>query len=137
MRIVFDTNVLLDAFEEREDFEAAQNLIMLAALEKIEGVVPASSLTDIYYISRKKIGDTAAREALWKILELFDLAAVDAEICVLALKTPMYDFEDAVIDVCAAYEQADYIVTRDKGFLHATTSVPTITPKELLEILSK
>lgn len=137
MKITFDTNVLLDALEEREGFEDAQELIMLAASDKIEGVVSASSITDIYYISRKRIGDTATRDAIWNILAIFDLAGIDAETYAIALNTPMEDFEDAVIAVCAAREQSDYVVTRDKGFLHAESPVPAISPQKLLEILSE
>lgn len=136
MRVAFDTNILIDAIANRGDYQVAQNLIMAVAQENIEGIVTASSVTDIYYIARKYVGDEAARMAIQNILTVFDIASVGGEDCATALGTNMKDFEDAVLAVCASREGADYIATRDVAFIGEVGSpVRAMTPDELLKMI--
>ena len=57
MIVAFDTNVLIDAIAEQRDYLDDQKLILAVAEEKLTGVISANSITDIYYILRKRIGD--------------------------------------------------------------------------------
>ena len=137
MKVVFDTNVILDAIENRADYETAQALILAVARERIDGVVAGSSVTDIYYIAKKHIGDAAAREAISNLLTVFNVAPVGGEVCGDALDLPMSDYEDAVLACCAASCGADYVVTRDKDFLAAEDCpVERISPVDLSGMLS-
>ena len=135
MKIAFDTNVLLDTILNRPGREYALRLMLAAAEEKVTGVVTANSITDLYYLSRKGIGDRGAREAAFDILSIFDIAAVDGDICAMALNAPMGDYEDAVLAACAAREGCDHIATNDKGLLRADSPVPAKTPAELLAMM--
>jgi predicted nucleic acid-binding protein len=136
MKVAFDTNVLLDAILNRPERANALQLMLAVAEERITGVISANSITDLYYVSKKGIGDEATREAISDILSMFDVAAVDGDVCSMALITDMGDFEDAVLAVCAANEGADYIVTRDKVFIRGEgCPVPTISPAGLLAII--
>lgn len=137
MKITFDTNVILDAVLERGEYKTAQELVVAVAAEEIEGAVTANTITDIYYLTRKMAGDKGARRMITNVLSIFDVAMVDGEACAMALNTPMSDYEDAVLAVCAAREGADYIVTRDHGFLKADSPVPTKTPEDLLSIMKE
>lgn len=138
MRLVFDTNVLLDAIMERPEAEAATRLLRAVAEEEIEGVITANTVTDIYYIARKKIGDKKAREAIFELLSIFDVAAVDGSVCIDALSLPMADYEDAVMAVCSDRDGAGYIVTRDKEFVEAGMnngcSADVMYPADVLDI---
>lgn len=135
MKIAFDTNVVLDLILERPGHEAALKLALEIAAERVTGLISANSITDIYYIARKSIGDEKAREAIADILVLFDVCVVNGDICFAALNTPMRDFEDAVLAVSAAKEGADYIATCNQDFLHAESPVPALAPSELLKLL--
>lgn len=138
VKIAFDTNVLIDAIAEQREYQDAQALIMAVVQDKIEDVISANSITDIYYILKKRIGDEKAREAIWNLMAVFELADVNAEICAMALGTPMKDFEDAVLDVCAKQSGAEKVVTRDEGFLKEIKSpIETTTVNALLETLIK
>ena len=53
----------------------------------------------------------------------------------MALNTPMSDYEDAVLSVCAVREGADYIATGDQGFLKADSPVQVRTPAQLLHLI--
>lgn len=135
MRIAFDTNILLDAILNRPGRMDSLKLIMAAAEDQIAGIVSANSITDLYYLARKGIGDQGAREAVADILSIFDIASVDGDACAMALNTPMSDYEDAVLAVCAAKEEADYIVTNDKRFLKSESPVPPIASADLLNMI--
>lgn len=89
----------------------------------------------MYYLARKGIGDEAAREAIFDVLSMFDVAPVDGDVCSMALNTPMSDYEDAVLAVCAVREGADYIATGDQGFLKADSPVQVRTPAQLLHLI--
>ncbi len=141
MRVVFDTNVLLDAIMARPGAEAATQLLQTVAEERIEGVITANTITDIYYVARKKIGDKKAREALFELLSIFDVAAVDGSVCTDALSLPMADYEDAVMAVCADRDGAGYIVTRDDDFVKAGMNngcfADVMYPADVLEMVKQ
>lgn len=131
MKIAFDTNVLLDVLANRAGCREAQELLTAMAERGIRGLIAASSVTDIYYIARKYLGDAETRTALRNLLTAFEVVSVDGELCQIALDVPMKDYEDAVLAVCAARADADFIATRDKEFLEANSPVPTRTPTDL------
>lgn len=72
MKVALDTNVILDAVLEQVDFQSAQGLLMAVANEKISGIVTANSITDIYYVARKMMGDQDTRKAIANILEMIE-----------------------------------------------------------------
>lgn len=136
MKIVFDTNILLDSILDRPNRELALKLMYAVATEKVEGVVSANSITDLYDISRKGLGDSRAWDAVAAVLEMFDIAPVDGDACFMALTAGMADYEDAVLAVCASIAQADLIVTRDEGFVAERNSpVRAVKPEEALMLI--
>lgn len=137
MKVAFDTNVLMDCILNRPGRQIALRLLMAVSEEKIVGIVSANSITDIYYLSKKGIGDRAAREAILDLLSMFDVAPVDGEVCAMALNEPMSDYEDAVMAVCAAREGADYIVTGDQGFISSPNPVQVRSPADMLRAIEE
>ena len=138
MKVVFDTNVILNAAMGRPGYEEAQELIQAVVNEKISGLITANSITDIHYVVRKRLGEEAAREVIYNVLSLFDVAPVNGEICFEALNLAMGDYEDAVLAVCASHEGADYIATSDTGFISAEESpVKALLPVDVLEKIRK
>ena len=136
MKIAFDTNVLIDAIAGRGQYREARALIMAVAEERIEGLISANSITDIYCILQKRIGDAKAREAVWNLMAVFEIADVNGEICATALGSPMKDFEDAVLAFCAKQSKAEAVVTGDAEFLKESESpVPVSTVQAMLEAI--
>ena len=136
MTIALDTNVLIGAINEQGDYKTDQTLLVKVAEGKADGIITANSITDIYYILRKRIGDTRTREAIWNLMAVFEVADVNAQIYAAALSSPMKDFEDAVLAFCARKSGAEYIVTRDIGFIDEENSpVKAVSPKEMLSFL--
>ncbi|MCD8208855.1 MAG: PIN domain-containing protein [Bacteroidales bacterium] len=136
MMVAFDTNVVLDAILRRPDSNAALSLLKAVADEDIIGVISANTITDIYYISQKKIGEENAREAVSMLLSVFEIAQVDGESCMSALQLPMKDYEDAILAVSVKKSGATYIVTRDQGMIQSEECpVTAISPSDLCNII--
>ena len=129
MRLLIDTNVILDIFMRREPFFADSYRAMRTAAEKeYECLLSASAATDIYYILRKHLKSPEEAKArlrdLAKIAQFTDVQPADID---AALSADMPDFEDAVVDAIAVRVGADYILTRNtKDFSGASTRA--ITP---------
>ncbi len=134
MKALIDTNVILDFFLSREPHnDAAKKLFKLAYQENLEIFTTASSITDIYYITAKRLGNDAAREVLWNLFNLLTVITVGREDCLMALGLPMSDYEDALIAACASKVGADCIVSRDADFLKAGGTPPVIMPARFLD----
>ena len=72
------------------------------------------------------------------MMAVFSILTVDEFVCSEAINSKMNDFEDAIISVCAEMGNADYIITRDKGFLSSEyTRVPAVLPEAVLEMLKR
>ncbi|MBN3943120.1 PIN domain-containing protein [Nostoc sp. NMS9] len=137
MRILIDTNVVLDFLQEREPFvEDAAKLFAKIDAGEIEGFIAATTITNIYYIVRKAAGAIAAQDAIVQILTDLHICAVDRGILERALALNFQDFEDAVQCACGITHGVDAIVTRDaSGFVSA--GILVIAPGELENISSQ
>ena len=59
MRIMCDTNVLLDVLLDRAPFaDASAEVLALCENRTVEGFVSASCVTDIFYLVRKQTRNT-------------------------------------------------------------------------------
>lgn len=135
MRVLVDTNVLLDVLMAREP-HLEQALAVFAAIEsgRVRGVLGATSVTTVFFLAAKAVGAKAARHHVRALLELFDVASVDRAVLVRALDAGCADFEDGVLHEAAGAARVDAVVTRDRsGF--ASAALPVFTPAALLAAL--
>lgn len=132
MRVLFDTNVVLDQLLAREPHvDSAERVMSLVDAGRLEGLICSTTATTIHYLASKAVGAPAALEYLRKLLLIFDVACVDREVLTSALDLGFADFEDAVIHEAARKAGAAAIVTRDaKDF--ARSELPVFSPLELL-----
>lgn len=136
MRILADTNVIIDALTSRKPWnESAEKIFLMAANNTIEMYITASSATDIYYLIRKHLHDAdTAKTIMGKLYSLIGILEVTEENCIDALASPIRDYEDAVVEKVAARQGMDYIVTRNiKDFQSGNTNV--IIPDEFIKIM--
>jgi predicted nucleic acid-binding protein len=114
LRVLFDTDVVVDVLTERSGhFDDSSRAVDLAAQGLIEGVVSATSLTTIAYLSRRYPAMRDSRQVLSRVLGVFEAAAVDRKVIDVALASPIADFEDAVQLACAQAAACQAIVTRN------------------------
>lgn len=132
MRVLFDTNVVLDLLLDREPHaQVAAELISLADQGRIDGVVCATTLTTVHYLASKAAGSAEAHHCVDDMLALFDVASVDREVLRAALGLRFPDFEDAVLHEAATVAGCSAIVTRNGRDFGAAT-LPVFDPHELL-----
>ena len=132
MKILIDTNVVLDLLLEREPFvETAIVLFEQIEQGKLEGAIAATTITNIFYIIRKTEGREVALAAIDRLLIGLQFCAVDRQTVETALRLGLKDFEDSIQLACATLNQLDAIVTRDqKDFIGS--NLPIYSPTELL-----
>lgn len=135
MKIMVDTNIIIDVLLEREPFiDDSYKLLSLCEEHKVDGFISASSITDIYYLVRKySHSNELAYNAVGKILEIVKICSVTNSEVITAFQKKAKDFEDCLVAVCANSINCDYIVTRNiKDF--SEFEVPAISPSEFLKI---
>ena len=114
MRVLIDTNVVLDVILEREPFvETAVAFFALIEAGKIQGYIAATTITNIFYIVHKLKGREVALDAIARLLQGLNLCAVESRVIQQALYLNLHDFEDGVQLACAVIEGLDAVVTRD------------------------
>lgn len=138
MKILVDTNIIIDALTGREPYrETAEQIVLLAANQIEDMYITASSATDIYYLIRKHLHDTDhSKNTMSKLYELFHILDVTSGDCHAALTSGVKDYEDAVVSACASRNRMDYIVTRNiKDY--ERSKVKALLPDELLKLVSQ
>lgn len=133
MRVLFDTNVLLDVLLEREPHvQVASKLIALVDNRRIEGSICATAATTLYYVGAKDLGRKRAHDHVRTLLSLFEVAPVDRNVLQRALDDDGFnDYEDAVAHAAAHAAGVGAIVTRNGGDF-AKATIPVFDPHELL-----
>jgi predicted nucleic acid-binding protein len=136
MRVLFDTNVILDLFLDRAPFaDNATELWQANADGRLEGFVSAITPVNPFYIARRLRDRSTAFQAVREILAAMPVCSVDQMVLQTALTLPFRDYEDAVQHASAVVNGLDAIVTRDiQDFAGAT--VPVFSPAELVSQLS-
>ena len=134
MRILIDTNVILDIVQKREPFFADSYQALRKAIEAdTECLISASAAMDIFYMLRKAFQSAQkAKERIEQLSQIVTFADVQSVDIHTALMRSMPDFEDAVVDAVAERNGASYILTRNiKDF--AGSTVLAVTPTDFLK----
>ena len=132
MRVLVDTNVVLDVLLARQPFVAdASELFGLVEHSQIEGLLCATTITTIDYLLIQSMPRLGAHQALRKLLSLFEIASVNRVVLEEALKSKVTDFEDAVLDQAGRLAGAEVVVTRNQtDFRHSSLRI--LGPDEFL-----
>lgn len=136
MRVLIDTNIILDYLLEREPFvQDAELLFDAIDSGQVIGYVTATTLTDIFYIARRQTQNVElARQAISTTLAIMVICSVNRAILESAFASGLADFEDAVQIFCAVSQGLEAIVTRDlQGF--SSSAIPVLSVRQLLEQL--
>jgi predicted nucleic acid-binding protein len=135
LKVLFDTNVVLDVLLNRQPFRnTAAQLMGRVERKELDGVLGATTLTTIYYLIAKASGRDTARSTVRELINLFQIAAVDRQVLSRAIESPAKDFEDAVLAEAGVADNVDAVVTRDpEGF--KDSGVPVLSPQQLHETL--
>lgn len=132
MRVLLDTNVVLDVLLNREPWVKGSAAVWRAS---DEGRITATTLTDIFYVSRRVAGLDTARQVVRTCLDGFEVCPVDRDALQQAEAMAGPDFEDNLQIACAVIANLDAIITRNKDDFEGAP-IPALSPSELLAQLS-
>jgi len=133
-KVLIDTNIILDLALERHPFYKDAVIIFEKIDQKqIKGYVSASVVTDIYYFAKKEKGQIWASTFLMELSEIIEIASVDKNIIIKALKLGWNDFEDALQTLVAVENDLDVIVTRNKKDFKGAKGISVLSPNEFID----
>ena len=135
MRILVDTNVIIDYVADREPYAAcAYKIIEMCITKTVTGCIAAHSVVNLFYILRKELSVEERKVMLMKLCRVFYVVDIDIFKIQTALKNDEFkDLEDCLQYECAKDFRADYIVTRnEKDF--TSGKIKAIAPREFLAV---
>lgn len=136
MRILFDTNIILDVLLNRKPFvNISSTLVAEAESGLIDGLLCATTITSLDYLISKASSRRQARSAIKKLLTIFSIAEVNTQVLMLALSSNFSDFEDAVQYYSAERKNSVGIVTRNAKD-YKSTHLAIYSPEELWGMVS-
>ena len=119
MRVLVDTNVIIDVLQNWQPWcESGKKIFLAIANKQITGCVTAKQIADIHYFSRKQFMgqdniDKKSREVVTKIMALFELLDTLGIDCQEAVALDNNDYEDAILISTAIRSGVNAIITRD------------------------
>jgi predicted nucleic acid-binding protein len=135
MKVLIDTNILLDIILAREPFvKDSAEILRWSEQGKIEGFITTNSIVDTIYIIKKYINDKNLREnSVRTIVTILEIVSVNKKDLLKAFDMGFSDYEDALVAQCALKIKADYIITRDcNDFIKSP--VKAVSPKDFFKI---
>ena len=135
MRLMIDTNVVLDVLLGRKEFyDNSKAVLDLCESKKILGFVSASSITDIFYLVRralKNIDETyKIIGSLLNIVGVLNVTEADVQ---RAFLKHAKDFEDCLLAESAKSNNCVGIITRDKKDFQ-DFEIELYTPEQIIAI---
>ncbi|MBI4559498.1 MAG: PIN domain-containing protein [Candidatus Hydrogenedentes bacterium] len=135
MKVLFDINVLMDVFEQRDQhYEASAKVVSLGVQKRLDALIPGHAPTTIHYLITRFVGRDKANECVDWLLASFQLAPATHEVYLRARRLAFSDFEDAVVAAMAESEHCEFIVTRNIMDF-SQSPVRVMTPAQLLELV--
>ena len=142
MRVLLDTNIIVDVLQRRDPWRKdGEKIFIAAALKQITACVTSKQIADIHYLTKKtlkgqKQADDLSKQIICKLLAFIELVDARAVDCQSAIGIDNDDFEDAMLITCAARESMDYIITRNSEHF-APSPVPAISPAGFVKLLHR
>ena len=132
MRVLFDTNVLMDVLLERQPFVHESAAVVDQVVRgAVTGLIGATTVTAIFYLASREIGSKEAMRQIQKLMNLYEVAPVTRSVLDAAITSNSPDFENAVLAEAAHQAGAQAIITRNlKDF--AGSPVRAYTPRQWL-----
>ena len=136
MKILVDTNIILDVLLKREPhIKAAQIIMTKCADREITGYLAAHSIPNIFYVLRKNYSQEERRKFIRNLCEIFRISDLSAEKIMSAIDNEQFsDFEDCLQEECAVAETVDYIVSRNLADFKQSR-VKVVEPDEFMKLL--
>ena len=137
MKLLLDSNIVIDFLAKREPFcESAEKLMLLGKTGDLELWVSTTQANDIFYVlgSGKSSNAWLVKEKMQKLKTFLRFCGLDEEHFLNALDSSWLDLEDACVHEVAIYLSADAIITRNKKDFEKST-IPVYDCDEFFEFM--
>ncbi len=132
MKVLVDTNILLDVLQHRQPHYAySAQVWSLAERKQVEAFVSAISFNNSVYVLEKQIGLSKALDAVRRIRRDFQTVPLNDPVIGDAFRLTRTDFEDAIQAASAKLVGADCVVTRNPPDF-ASFGLRVLRPEELI-----
>lgn len=135
IRVLIDTNIVLDWLMSREPFQENARFIMEKCLfGDLEGYLTAHSISDLFYILRKDFDVNKRKKLLLLLCDNMKVIIEDKDtIKTVLMNDKWMDLEDGLQMQCASMEGLDYIVTRNIKDFQESLVLPVL-PEQLIAL---
>ena len=137
LRVLFDANVLLDVFCQRENAVPAARALTFAELDAVRGFVCASAFGVICHRGATRGPGRTKRERLLaaETMRLLEVLPLTEDVLKAAIGYENLSFEDAQVAAAGALEGVDAILTNDVDFIRKHRAA--CKPHDLIPLLEK
>lgn len=137
MKLLIDTNVILDMVFKRNQYDIAMELFRRVRKTRTSAYITASSVTDLFYIIHKETHDTVRTYNIMEnIFDLVALFSVTEKDIFDAFGQTWKDFEDCVQYMTGVNNRADYLITMNQKD-YESTALPVLTPDAWLNLSAR
>lgn len=113
-RVLFDSDVLLDVFLQRQPHAPESIKALHKAIRgDVQGFISAHAVPTVAYFISREIGQEKAKELVRSFLGYLSVAPVNENTIKQALSSKIKDFEDAITHYAGMSERVSVIVTRN------------------------
>ena len=135
MKLLIDTNVILDMVLNRSGCNISMELFRKVKEIRAGAYITAASVTDIFYIIRKETHDTRRLYVVMdNIFRLVSVLSVTEQDIKEAFGKKWKDFEDCVQYTTGKNNRIDYIITVNHKD-YEDDLLPVITPAAWIEMI--
>lgn len=135
MKVLLDTDVILDFLYEREKYYPdAVSIFALIENNKFKAYVSSRIIWNLFYLLSKYLGEKEARKKIKLFRSIINIIPIDGKVIDLGLNSNIKDFEDSIQYFASKNEGVDIIITRNKkDYPKGTISI--MTPAEFLKTI--
>ena len=136
MRILIDTNIVIDLVQNREPHsDNASRIINSCVKNENIGYISAHSLSDLFFVLRKDKSVEERKALILNLCKFFKVVPENNDFYTSVCNNPDWnDLEDGLQMKCAEVEGLDYIITRDEKNGFKNSPVRIIMPEDFLKI---
>lgn len=137
MKVLIDTNILLDVILLREPHLELSRRVLQCCLSLVDGYIAVHTFSNMFYIlhETEDFSIEECRDTFNKLLYVFDVASLDKSDVISAVNNDAFDdLEDSMQHQSSIACELDYIITRNVDDFEKAT-VPAVTPEEFLKLV--
>ncbi|MCK5672700.1 MAG: PIN domain-containing protein [Spirochaetales bacterium] len=114
IKIFIDSDIILDLFLKRNEYESAAELMTGLVEKKYLGYTTPIVVANIHYIMTKLESKNKSIENIKKLRKFMSILTVDEEVIDDALSLGANDFEDSIQYIASEKYKMDFVITRNK-----------------------